>query len=150
MSRRACTRGPCCGGFEPWSRLPASSLAQTTTGEPMTRMSLARRRVALSVCLVSGLVGALADPPRSEAAGFAVPAVATHSAIVRAQAGAEGQKQRKKAAPKATAPGGQNSESGPKFTPRDEPMTGPQEPRPRSPQLARCPGPSPECPPPQM
>jgi hypothetical protein len=117
----------------------------------MTRTFLVRRQLAFPVCLVWGLVAALAYAPGGEAAGFAVPAVATYNGIVRAQAGAEDQKQRKKAAPKPTTPGGQNGQGGPKFMPREEaPMSGPQEPRPRSPELIRCPGPSPECPPPQM
>jgi len=117
---------------------------------PMTSIFLGRGGVALSLGLAAGLAGGLACPCPSHAADLAVPAADAHGRIVRVQAAGDEHKQRRKASPKATAPGGQNGENRPKFMPRDAPMTGPEEPRPRPPQLVRCPGPSPECPPSQM
>jgi len=113
----------------------------------MAKMLPAGSAVALSVCLASGLAGAGVGSHRAHAAGLALPALTLPDAVVRAQARPEPQlepkKEPKKLAPRPIAP---SAPSEPKARTRQDGSQGSEQP----PQLVRCPGPSPECPPEKM
>jgi hypothetical protein len=109
----------------------------------MARMLLARRVAALSVGLASGLAVAALGSHGGDAASVVVPAPTLPGGIVRAQARPEPQKQPKKVLPRPAAPGAQSQ---PKAETRQDKPRELEQP----PQLVRCPGPSPECPPDRM
>jgi len=113
---------------------------------------LRRIRVALgrcgylAVCLASGLAAAGLGSPPGEAAGLAVSMPTARDGIVRVQARPEPQKDQQKQKKRAPRPIGPDSPSQSKGGAQQErPQEADQPPR-----LVRCPGPSPECPPPQM